>query len=128
MSKKQEKRTNEEWMNLIRECHASGLSNKSWCKEHQIPVSSFYYQMRRLRKMACEISSKKDFITERQPEIVELSLDDLKEYHMRDEPETKTTSNEPAVKIIISGIQIEITNAAKSTILYTILSSLQRLC
>lgn len=128
MSKKQEKRTNEEWMNLIRECHASSLSNKSWCKEHQIPVSSFYYQMRRLRKMACEISSKKDFITERQPEIVELSLDDLKEYPMRDEPETKTTSNEPAVKIITSGMQIEITNAAKSTMLYAILSSLQRLC
>ena len=128
MSKKQVKRTDEEWMNLIHECRASGLSDKNWCEEHQIPVSSFYYQVRRLRKMACEISPKKDFITEKQPEIVELSFNDAKVYPMRTEVETKRALNEPAVKIIASGMQIEITNAAKSTMLYAILSSLQRLC
>ncbi len=65
MSKKQVKRTDEEWMNLIHECRASALSDKNWCEEHPISVSSFYYQVRRLLKMVCKISLKKNFITEK---------------------------------------------------------------
>lgn len=65
--------------------------------------------------MACGISPKKDFITEKQPEFVELSFNDSKVYSMRAEPEIKRTSNEPAIKIIVSGMQIEITNDSKPT-------------
>lgn len=53
--KKHPRRTDEEWMNLIQECRSSGLSDKCWCEEHHIHTSNFYYQIRRLRKMACEI-------------------------------------------------------------------------
>jgi len=52
--KKHAKRTDEEWISLIRECRTSGLSNKCWCEEHPIHISSFYYHIRRLRKMAGE--------------------------------------------------------------------------
>jgi hypothetical protein len=91
-------------------CHharASGLSDKNWREEHLIPVSNFYYQVRRLQKMACEISPKKDSITEKKPEIVELFFNDSKVYPMRAEPETKRTANKPTAKIIASGMQIE---------------------
>jgi hypothetical protein len=47
--------TDEEWLNLIQECRSSGLSDKCWCEEHHIHTSNFYYQIRRLRKMACDI-------------------------------------------------------------------------
>lgn len=63
--------------------------------------------------MACGISPKKDFITEKQPEIVELTFNDSKVYTIRVEPETRLTSNEPVVEIIASGMQIEITNDSK---------------
>ena len=55
MTKRHPRRTDEEWMNLIQECRTSGLTDKEWCREHQIHSSNFYYHIRRLREMACEI-------------------------------------------------------------------------
>ena len=44
-----------DWLAVVKECRASGLSDKDWCREHGIPSSTFYYHIRRLRKLACEI-------------------------------------------------------------------------
>jgi hypothetical protein len=55
MANRNPRRTDEEWLNLIQECRSSGLSDKCWCEEHHIHTSNFYYQIRRLRKMACDI-------------------------------------------------------------------------
>lgn len=49
MRKRNPRRTDEEWINLIQECRSSGLSDKCWCEEHHIHTSNFYYQIRRLR-------------------------------------------------------------------------------
>ena len=54
MPKKNPRRTDKEWLNLIQECRSSGLSDKCWCQEHHIHTSNFYYQIRRLRQKACE--------------------------------------------------------------------------
>ena len=54
-------RSDEEWLALIRECRSSGLSDKRWCEEHQIHTSNFYYQIRRFRKMSCEIPEPRLF-------------------------------------------------------------------
>ena len=48
MVQKQAKRSEQEWMNLIQECRASGLSDKDWCEQHGIPVSSFYNKISEL--------------------------------------------------------------------------------
>ena len=55
MPKKNPRRTDKEWLDLIQECRSSGLSDKCWCQEHHIHTSNFYYQIRRLRQKACEI-------------------------------------------------------------------------
>ena len=48
-------RTRDEWFSIIQECRSSGLSDKVWCREHDIPLSSFYYNMRQLRNQARDI-------------------------------------------------------------------------
>ena len=48
-------KTNEEWLSVIQECRASGLPDRTWCHEHGITLSSFYYNLRKLRKLACDI-------------------------------------------------------------------------
>ncbi len=48
-------KTNEEWMSIVRECRASGLTDRQWCMANGIPTSTFYYNVRRLRKAACEV-------------------------------------------------------------------------
>lgn len=36
-------------------CRTSGLTDKQWCEQQQIQRSNFYYQIRRLRKKACDV-------------------------------------------------------------------------
>jgi len=40
MEQKQPKRSEREWIDLIRECRSSGLSDKAWCGEHGICAST----------------------------------------------------------------------------------------
>ena len=48
-------RSKDEWFSIIQECRTSGLPDKVWCREHGIPASSFYYNIRQFRKLAMEI-------------------------------------------------------------------------
>ena len=48
-------RTRDEWYSIIQECRSSGLPDKVWCQEHGIPSSSFYYNIRQLRRQARDI-------------------------------------------------------------------------
>lgn len=41
------------WMTLIQQCRASGMSDYAWCNQNRISLSSFYYNIRRLRTKAC---------------------------------------------------------------------------
>ncbi len=53
----------QQWMEIIRDCRASGLSNKAYCQEKGISEKTFYYWLRKLRTAAAEGFS---------PQIVEL--------------------------------------------------------
>ena len=49
------RRTTKEWTALIQECRASGLTDKQWCQENGVVISSFYRAIKRLRDAACTI-------------------------------------------------------------------------
>ncbi|MZI81764.1 hypothetical protein GT646_13010 [Clostridium butyricum] len=44
----------QKWMVIIRECQASGLSKRMWCKQNNVNEKTFYYWLRKLRQMACQ--------------------------------------------------------------------------
>lgn len=60
MSTRRPVRSNDEWMNLITESRQSGLPDSVWCEQHDIPQSSFYNAVSRLRKLACDIPAPAD--------------------------------------------------------------------
>ena len=31
------------WLDVIRQCRASGLTNQIWCEQHDISLKSYYY-------------------------------------------------------------------------------------
>lgn len=128
MAKRHPRRTDEEWMNLIQECRSSGLSDKCWCEEHHIHTSNFYYQIRKLRKMACEIPEPAHSAFTKKPEIVQLSFDVPGPCPPKEAPSVVNGSPETAIRIIIHGFQVEITNAADSKTIFHTLSALQGLC
>ena len=42
------------WPDVIRQCRASGLTNRAWCGQHDISLKSCYYRIAKIRKMAPE--------------------------------------------------------------------------
>ena len=50
----------EHWLKLITQCRSSGLTDRQWGIENGIPVSTFYYHVRALRKKACEVPESDD--------------------------------------------------------------------
>ncbi|KAI4452232.1 hypothetical protein C823_006814 [Eubacterium plexicaudatum ASF492] len=43
-------RSDQEWLELIQECRASGLSVKNWCQTRSISIKTFYNKAADLRK------------------------------------------------------------------------------
>ena len=43
-----------QWVQIIRECQSSGLSNKEYCRQHGISEKSYYHWLRKLRNAATE--------------------------------------------------------------------------
>lgn len=44
----------EQWIQLIKDCQCSGLPIKSWCTQNGIKQQSYYYWLKKIRKVACE--------------------------------------------------------------------------
>lgn len=127
MSSKRLYYSDEKWLNLINECRTSGFSDKDWCMEHQISISTFYYHVKRLRNKACNISAATigAVIPCQKQEVVELNFNPATEIPMSCSSDEITTT---AIKISMHGIQIEITNAAAEATIVQTLAALQKLC
>ena len=104
MPKRNPKRTDKEWLDLIQECWSSGLSDKCWCQEHHIHTSNFYYQE------VVPLSFEKPAVC---PSSVQLKTD---------------TIPDSVIKITYHSFQIKITNAADRETIFHTLSALQDLC
>ena len=38
----------QEWADKLRACRSSSLSVRSWCRENNVPISSFYYRQKKI--------------------------------------------------------------------------------
>ncbi len=44
----------QDWLDVIGQCRASGLTNQAWCEQHNISLKSYYYWIAKIRKLALE--------------------------------------------------------------------------
>lgn len=131
--KRHPKRSDEEWINLIKECRNSGLSDKAWCELHNIYPSNLYYHIRRLRNHICNLPESSCHMKKSpEQEIVQVQL--APEFLVQN-PNSATmstlpgnSSSTPALRINIGGCKVEIFNNAASETIYNTLTVLQRLC
>ena len=94
------------WSERIREFRFSGQTRKDWCTEHQIPVSTMTYWIRRLKKEENTSSSEED------KEPIFAKLPSESEIAMRDAAEGIA-----AIRILISGyIRIEASPSCPSEV------------
>ena len=130
MLQKQTRRSEQEWMKLIQECRGSGLSDRAWCSEHDIPISTFYNRISYFRKKACDIPSPARSAVQPSQQVVALSV--VEDTGIPADScvtqETGAFSCLPAVTLTIKGCRLEINNhAGKDTIRNTLIA-LQQLC
>lgn len=120
------KRSDQEWMELIQECRTSGLGDKEWCELNEIPVSTFYTKITKLRRKACDIPKANQRTIGQSQQVVPLSILDESPIPLADAIPIQTDA--PAVILKMNDYSIAITNhAARDTILNT-LSVLRQLC
>jgi hypothetical protein len=73
------------WLDVIRQCRASGLTNQAWCEQHDISLKSYYYWIAKIRKLALEELPRKShgcrpvmeqtaLMPDAAPEFTEVSL------------------------------------------------------
>ena len=117
-------------MELIQECRSSGLSDRLWCSEHDIPISTFYNRISYFRKRACDIPSPNQNTVQPSQQVVALSV--VEDTDITVEPcgtqETGSFSCLPAVALTIKGCRMEINNHADKDTIRNTLLALQQLC
>ena len=97
----------QQWITMIREQRASGLSVKSWCIEKHISENCFYYRQRRIREI----------VGNEIPEFVEI---DQPDHSAAENPNNITTT-----AVIQSGrIQISLSNSASEELISRIMRNL----
>ena len=50
------------WLNVIRQCRASGLTNQAWCEQHAVSLKSYSYWIAKIRKLALEELPRKNYV------------------------------------------------------------------
>lgn len=108
------------WTGRIRECKASGLTVKEWCRQNGLGDKSYYYWMRKIKKEAFEALQEQLVlpapVMQEQAVFSEIRLP------------KQTISEGTAAIIHINGVRMEIQNGACAQTIQSLLASVQGLC
>ena len=67
----------QQWAQVVKECNASGLSNREYCRQNNIPEKTYYYWIRKLRQTAAEQMQPEPTLVPLEPEFPEKETDML---------------------------------------------------
>lgn len=129
------RRSQEEWLQLIMECRSSGMTDRTWCEEHGILVSSFYNAVKRLRRKSCDIpyaSNKKPYaldLTSQKQEAVQIDIcpETIPDPGV---PAPQITSvphidNSHTIELMMGGVSLKVRNSADPVLLQQIIRMLR---
>lgn len=112
----------EEWKEIITTARTSGLSDKDWCLANDVSINSFYYNVRRLRRHACEVPETSGKHTSVPQAVVPLEIIDEV-----NSPEIELLSDRTATPININckGISVSINNNASKDLITSVINALK---
>ena len=130
---RQNRRSQEEQLNLITECRSSGLTDREWCEGKGIPQSTFYAWIGKLKRGNVEIP-KTDLsypVPHKAQDVVRLSVPSSIEKLILDEPirvDSKPSNNEMSTLMIeIEDVKIHVKNGTDPLMLAQTLKILRGL-
>ena len=119
------RRSNEDWLEIIRECKSSGLSDLQWLKENGIAPSSYY---KKLGELCGNAEAKSELPAKKLPEIRESH--EIVEVSFGNESDSLHTGMEtaPAMVLKTAGYTLEINNSAGAMAIRNVLEALRQIC
>lgn len=120
----------QKWLGIIRECQASGLKKRTWCRQNDINEKAFYYWLRKFRKMACE--NKELMIQEsngiESPEVIQPIVPITV---LKDDPAVKqkdVSQQNSCIILNINSIEVKIYNGTSSELIENTVKALKNIC
>ena len=123
-------RSDQEWLELIQECRASGLSVKNWCQTRSISIKTFYNKAADLRKKSCGIPGSQTAASGQKHEVVPLEMAADPVLYPQDPAggAMQVPSARVVVTVRISGYRVEILEGASEDSIRNTLLALGSLC
>ena len=112
----------EEWQAIITTARQSGLSDKEWCLQNDVSVHTFYYNVRRLRNLACEVPPSNVRPAAVRQQVVPVQIVDDERFSHSVE---KVADNTTVIRINFSGINISVSNGASRELIRSLMDALK---
>ena len=130
MSDQRTCRSKDEWFALIQECRKSGMTDAQWCLANGISRYTFNNAIRRLRKCAYAIPSKKSHdildLTSSKQDVVKVDIVPDAQLPREITPELQThIDNSHMMEINFGDVHISISNGADPVLVSKTLSVLR---
>ena len=113
------------WLEVIRQCRASGLTNQAWCEQHNISLKSYYYWIAKIRKLALEDLPRKNNGIHATADQNTLLPNPASEFAEIPLPGRHATCSDPAAVLHIGTITVEVFEDISCELLSTILKAVQ---
>lgn len=93
----------QEWADKIRACRSSSLSVRAWCRENNVPISSFYYWQKKIFNR----------VSGRETSFVEI-------------PVSEKSSYGAIARLTVNGITVELLSGISATEIAEIIAGLKQ--
>ena len=113
------------WLEVIRQCSASGQTNQAWCEQHNISLKSYFYWIAKIRKLALEDLPRKNNGIHATADQYTLLQNPASEFAEIPLPGRHATHSDPAVVLHIGTITVEVFEDISCELLSTILKAVQ---
>ncbi len=126
------RRSQAEWLQIIQECRKSGLTDRTWCEQHGILVSSFYNAVKRLRKNACDIphvSNRRtyalDLTSANKQEVVQIGICPEAVPSVKQMSPAPYLDNSHTIELTMCDISLKVSNSVDPLLLQKIIHMLR---
>ena len=113
------------WLNAIRECRSSGLTNQAWCEQNNLSLKSYYYWIAKIRRLAIEDIPRKDNGITLPCAMLPTSTVSAETFTEVPVPVLKRSSSNVAAVIHISDISVDISENISPELLISILKAVR---
>lgn len=113
------------WLDVIRQCRASGLTNQAWCEQHNISLKSYYYWIAKIRKLALEDLPRKSYGVHPPADQTTLLPDPASEFAEISLPIKHAGRSDPAAVLHIGTVTVEVFADTSCELLAAILKAVR---